>query len=254
MKVLFVAWQDQIKGEWYPVAKLIAEENKFSFCYTKGALSREGFKGFGRMNDLNKTYVSGELFPFFKNRLLSKGRPEYEDMLRWLNLKHSNNIQLEMLALGGGRRGTDNIEIFQCPEKDSHGRLTINFFCHGIRHISMEAQSLINKLRPSQRLFLVLDVQNNFDPNAILLRTDDPINFTGYCPRYLARDFKEILDHVDRTQISVVVEKVNLEAPWQFRLLCSLNAPCPDGYRPCSDDMYSPLDMKSNGTCILTSL
>jgi hypothetical protein len=37
------------------------------------------------------------------------------------------------------------------------------------------------------------DIQNLADPNALLLRTADPLSLVGYCPRYLASEFSEFI-------------------------------------------------------------
>jgi hypothetical protein len=241
MKVLFVAWQNQENRTWYPVGMLSIKDNKYVFQYTKGALEPEGFRGFGRMSDLKQIYESEELFPFFQNRLLSENRPEYSDMLDWLDIDNEENKKLYMLALGGGKRGTDQLEIFQCPEKDRYNKLTIKFFVHGISHLDKNVQKRINSLCKGERLFLMQDIQNDYDANAIALRTIDPVAIVGYCPRYLSSDIEELIKRGEAKTITVSVAKVNMEAPAQFRVLCCLSAPWPVNYRPCSGELYQPI-------------
>ena len=47
-------------------------------------------------------------------------------------------------------------------------------------------------------------------------------------------------DEVSET-VHVTVERVNPDAPLQFRLLCSLTADWPDSFQPCSDVLYEAL-------------
>lgn len=251
LKVFFVARQNPDDRKWLPVGKLTVKDNKYIFSYTKGALQSKGFNSFGRMNKFRKIYESDELFPFFTNRILSEKRPEYVDFLRWLNLSSSSSTQLDMLALGGGKRGTDNLEVFQCPAKDERNRLTIKFFSHGISHLDTHTQKRVCDLLYGTRLYLMQDVQNRFDFNAIALRTDDPVALVRYCPRYLVDDVNSIIQETDAELINVNVERVNADAPMQYKLLCRLDAPWPTNYNPCSTDMYKSIVEDADEGCLL---
>jgi hypothetical protein len=85
------------------------------------------------------------------------------------------------------------------------------------------------------------DLQNEYDASAMMLRTKKPVALVGYCPRYFAQDFLALLQKDEPEKVRVVVERVNPDAPLQFRLLCCITAPWPEGFRPCSDELYEPL-------------
>jgi HIRAN domain len=98
----------------------------------------------------------------------------------------------------------------------------------------------INTLRAGERLYLLPDPQNPHDGYALALRTDDPTTIVGYCPRYIARDFLEVLGNSPNT-VQVRVKRVNADAPIQLRLLCTLTADWPENFKPCSSEDYQEL-------------
>ena len=67
MKRLFLAWQDPDTRRWFPVGRLVFQNNLFEFVYTKGAKESVKFRPLGRMKNFESIYISDELFPpFFK--------------------------------------------------------------------------------------------------------------------------------------------------------------------------------------------
>jgi len=241
MTKLFLAWQDPEDRAWYPVGLLTVEGDRYRFVYTQGALASERFIPLGIMQDLRKRYESTELFPLFSNRVLPKSRPEYRDLLHWLNLNADEVDPLQLLALTEGIRKTDTLTVFPCPTEQKDGTCLVHFFSHGIRYLSKEAIDRVHSLDSGVRLYLMLDIQNEYDEYAIAIRTDDPKSIVGYCPRYLATDFRQLLTAPDPKEVEVSVERINRDAPAQLRMLCSLTGPWPEGFRPCEGGHYTPL-------------
>ncbi len=240
MKVLYLAWQDPQSRDWFPVGKLTSETGVYRFVYTKGATLSKNFVPFGSMRNLHEVYRSRDLFPLFANRLISKKRPEYQDFLRWLDLREDEADPLVLLARTEGVRATDLLTVFPCPEPGPDGRYVVHFFSHGLRHLPDEARVRANTLRAGDKLYLLPDPQNPHDAYAIALRTDDPATIVGYCPRYISRDFLEILENAPYS-VEVRVKRVNTDAPIQLRLLCTLIADWPESFKPCSSEYYQEL-------------
>lgn len=240
MKAVFIAWQDPESRRWVPVGRLTAQREAYQFVYTQGAMSSPNFRAFGAMSDLHSSYESSTLFPLFSNRLLSKNRPEYHDYLRWLDIQTEISDPIEELAKTGGIRATDSLIVFPCPEPESDGRYRISFFGHGIRYLPPQAQQWVEQLESGRRLYLMLDNQNEQDTLAIAMRTE-PAMVVGYVPRYFTEDFRKIMEGKIADTIRVQVDKVNHDAPIQMRLLCTLRSAWPDGFSPCSGDLYTPL-------------
>lgn len=238
MKALFVAYQDTESRTWTPVARLTYDGKLYHFKYTNGARELPSFVPFGRMTDLDAEYVSEQIFPLFANRLLPKSRPEYKDYLSWLGLEEKNHTSLEELARTGGLRATDSLELIPCPEPTASNRYEVYFFCRGLRHLPLENQKRTLNIASGEKLYIMQDIQNTSDEMALLLRTDDPITVTGYVPRYYATDFTQLIKLVGAEIPVVTVEKVNEDAPIQYRLLCKFSSPWPSGFSPCESGLY----------------
>jgi len=73
------------------------------------------------------------------------------------------------------------------------------------------------------------DFQNSFDSFALALRSEDPTFLVGYCPKYYAKEVNLLIDQ--NFEVTVTVKNVNVDAPMNMRLLCSLKAKHPaDAY------------------------
>lgn len=223
MKTLFVAWQQPDSKEWIPVARLDYRAERYQFSYTRGAFRARDFVPFGQMDKLDRVYESSTLFPLFSNRLISRSRPEFKDHLRWLGLADMPDDPMTMLALTGGIRGTDQVELFSLPSITEDGEYQLDFFARGIRHLPKETIGLISSLQPGSKLFLMQDRQNPVDPYALALRSGDPVVFTGYCPKYYAKDLGLLLDD-SNSGLEAHVKSINADAPLNMRLLCSITA------------------------------
>jgi HIRAN domain len=245
MRTLFLAWQDPKNRSWFPIGRLTFEAGKFTFVYTQGARNAaqtSAFQPLYSFPDFDKGYQSEELFPLFANRVMRPSRPDYKDYLEYLNIPQHSDDPMAILSRSGGKKATDHFEVFPCPEPDENGLYHIHFFLHGLRHRSSAAIERVDILKAHEQLYIMHDVQNPHDPQALALRTDD-CHLIGYCPRYLAQDIHELLKQ-DSKLINVHVERVNpVPAPIQLRLLCSITAEWPSDFHPFSSNEYQPLKL-----------
>ena len=250
MNALFVAWRpEKASSGWRPVGRLVHDGGLYRFCYTQGARQAD-FRPFSGMDDLEQVYESEDLFPIFKNRLLPKSRPEYEAYLRWSGFDPDNPPEpIVVLGVTEGIRQTDAIEVFPCPAPDAFGCYLNKFFLHGIRWVDESAVNRIASLKHGNRLRLMFDIQNDSDPSAVAVRTDNPCAMIGYVPRYLAREVWQLLYGCDGGTVELFVERVNLEAPTQNRLLCRMQACWPDGFQPCSGEEFVPIPAEIPARC-----
>lgn len=238
MTVLFVVWQDPKDRAWAPVGRLWREDLGYRFRYTKGARLSSNFVPFARMEKLDSIYESETLFPIFATRLLSTSRPDYGEFVAWAGLEGEKAEPIELLARTGGIRETDSLALFPRPEPTSEGCYRAHFFAHGLRYMRGESLAALQTIQAGDPLLLMLDDQNPHDPEAILMRTEDPMTLAGYCPRYLAPDFRGLMRAAGPAAVSTVVARANLKAPTELRLLCALTAPWPSGFRPCAGTEY----------------
>lgn len=218
---VYVAWQSPDTRDWHVVGNLQERESGYVFNYTKGALSSDKFTPFSGMSDVHEAYVSEELFPLFKNRLLSPRRPEYPHFIKWLGLKSNEANPIEVLGRSGGLRSTDQLQVFKRMEADSDGDFEHYFFVHGLNYLSEAANKRVSSLRVGDSLSLCIDCQNLYDECAVLIRADKPAEILGYCPRYFAKDIKAMLFENPKS-IRLTVEQISDDAPINYRLLCKL--------------------------------
>ena len=240
MKILYMAWQDPDHRKWYPIARLRSLGDRYEFAYTNGAqvaALEAGFQPLAPFPELQTTYVSQTLFPIFLNRLLPHSRPEYNNYLEWLSVPKDERDPFAILARSGGRRVTDTLEVFPCPERDESCRYTVHFLVHGTSHMTVDASHRAMQLQPGERLLAMHDCQNPKDPEAIALRTNEireqDMYLIGYCPRYLKGDFQKLLKTLDDDSLEITVVRVNPPpAPIQFRVLCRALMKGPPNFRP----------------------
>ncbi|SHO52272.1 hypothetical protein [Desulfopila aestuarii] len=234
MQDLVVAWKNEITGKWTPVGKLSYRNSKYYFEYTEVAMRAIEFgelEPFYGMEETRMTYESKTIFPVFENRLLQKSRPEHDDYYDWLYLSKGSASPLDELARSGGIRATDNFQFFLVP-KNNLGKYSVLFFSHGISHLANSYVERLNSLKKKDKLMIMEDIQNLFDPDALALRTEDPPELVGYTPRFFTHDFKELIRINGPRNIEVTVEKVNMKAPKQYKLLCRLTTKWPENFVP----------------------
>jgi hypothetical protein len=229
MKSLYIAGQNPDSREWVPVAQLRQIENGFELIYTKGARRLPSFAGLSRMQDLEKSYFSSTLFPFFANRLIPKSRPEFKSYLSWLGLTSVPESPLDLLAISGGVRATDNYELFSFPDTKKR-EFQITFFPRGLRHQLSATLEEISRLKDDTELFLMKDVQNIKDPNALAIRSEVPCSmFVGYVPRYYSPSLSRLLDEAPNL-IKARIKRTNPDAPQDMKILVSLDVSLPTDF------------------------
>ncbi|MEG3437105.1 HIRAN domain-containing protein [Pannus brasiliensis CCIBt3594] len=213
--------------------------DRYEFVYIAGveeAIDKAGFTPLTSFPDLHKFYRSTDLFFLFANRLMRPSRPDYQQYIEYLNLSGKSYNSLDILSRSGGKKATDNLEIFGISELDDNNFYHLYFFTHGLRY-HPESLEKAQNLQENEPVFLVSEPDNSHDPQAIYVTTEDKYNI-GYCPRYLTDDIHQFLES-EPESIRVTVEKVNPPpAPIQFRVLCHLIARNFDNYQPFSSEKY----------------
>jgi len=202
------------------------------------------------MNELDVVYESEDLFPVFKNRLLSESRPEYEAYLRWGGFDAGQQPDpIAILGVTGGVRQTDSIELFPCPIPADFGCYRNKFFLHGIRWLPPAALDRVNRLKPDERLLLMPEPSNAYDPHAVAVQTEMEQMAIGYVPRYLAHDIHELMHGCCPGNFELEVDRLNLDAPMQQRVLCRMTTCWPDGFKPCHGEEFHPIPKEMAGLC-----
>ncbi len=223
IKILYVTWQAPDTRSWHVVGRLFQREDSiYGFNYTKGALNSEKFTAFSGMDDLKTTYLSASLFPLFLNRVLPVKRPEYPEFIKWLGFESREVDPIDFLERSGGLRETDSLQVFKKLQLDENGYFSHTIFVHGMRYLSDSARKRVNSFSLGDELFLCLDVQNQYDENAVIVRAENPAEIIGYCPRFIASDICRILKNKD-SKIKITVKAFSDAAPVNYKLMCNLS-------------------------------
>lgn len=245
MKSLYLAWESpQPQRAWYPIGLLLADPAKplYQFAYTKGAQKANkevGLKPLDAFPDFKEFYESAELFPLFQNRILSPGRADFKEYIDQLALSPGEANPLEILAVSGGERQTDSLEVFPRIEKHKDGSFKCRFLLHGWRLLNPAAIDRALPLKEGDPLQVSVELNNPATTLAIQLQTRD-YHVMGWTPRYLVRDLIKVLE--DPAHITAKVVKVNPSpAPSRMRILVELEGRWPEGYEPMSSPEFQPI-------------
>jgi hypothetical protein len=233
MKSLFLAWQDSGPSRaWFPIGRLDAEtsQSRYSFGYTRGATraaAQAGLQPLLAFPDFDETYESSELFPLFRNRVLGSDRADFLDYLKQLDLKPEEANPIAILAVTGGTRQTDNLEVFPKLERRADGTFCCRFFLHGTRHVHKVAYERIEGLQTNEPLRVSVELNNPATSLALQVQSGDYV-MLGWAPRYLVKDLTDAIAE-SPAKIAVQVVKVNpAPAPTNQRVLVELKGFLPN--------------------------
>jgi hypothetical protein len=242
-KTLFLSWQDQHQSrEWFPVGQLDISGHGYRFHYIKGAErahAQAGLEPLVDFPDWNRTYESAVLFPLFMNRVMQEGRPDYREYLQMLDLPRGSGVA-EILTVGGGRRATDNFEVFPKLERRPNGSFESRFFLHGWSHVNDDAQRRIDRLKSEEKLYVTIELTNPVVRLAVQIQTED-YYMIGWAPRYLVTDLVQAIAHAPGMYTAKVVRVNPAPAPSRQRLLVELTGFWPDQYVPMTGPDFETL-------------
>lgn len=254
MKTLFLAWQDKrLRGDhvdgtraWFPIGRLDAEpeDSHYRFAYTRGVLQakeKAGFQPLDAFPKFDALYESSELFPLFQNRLISTKREDYAEYLQRLDLSPEQADPFEILAISGGGRQTDNLEVFPKIQARRDGSFSCRFFLHGWRHVNAPSQDRLNVLRPGEPLQVSIELNNPATGLAVQLETANDYFMLGWAPRYLIQDVLRAVAGGPSNMTARVVQLNPPPAPHNQRVLVELEGRLTAGYEPMSSDEFLPL-------------
>ena len=245
MKTLFLAWQDAAATrQWFPIGRLDADpaSSDYQFSYLHGAeLAHEkaGLEPLDAFPDFSEIYRASELFPLFKNRVLTPERIDFPEYLRQLDIDPKNADPLEILAVSGGTRQTDNLEVFPKIHRNPDGGFQCKFLLHGWRHVSEGAQEKLGNLNAGEPLIVSIELNNPVSGLALQLQTTD-YHMIGWTPRYLVNDLVKAIA-ASPSRVSARLVQVNpAPAPSKQRYLICLQGHWPANYEPMSGEEAQP--------------
>lgn len=244
-KTLFLGWKDPHEHRWYPVGRLDVDDSppKYSFGYTQGAADAAERSGFAPLYDFpqfHHRYTSSWLFPLFKNRVMNYQRRSFYEYLSFLDIDGESPDPLEILAVDGGYRATDNFQVFPKINTQADGSFRCRFFLHGWRHTNGDAQKEIERLRSGETLYVTIELTNPQTQLAVQIQTTQ-YHMIGWAPRYLVRDLVTTMARAPGNYSARVVKVNPVPAPSTQRVLIELSGHWPRGYEPMEADEFKLL-------------
>lgn len=243
-KTIFLAWHGNGENRlWYPVGRLDVnlENSNYRFRYTGGAQRAQKESRFPLIVGfpaIDRDYNSGELFPLFQNRVMSLARPDFNAYLETLGYDGTAE-PVEILAVNGGLRRTDNYEVFPKLEKQPDGGFTSRFLLHGGRYVNRDSQERLKRLKTGEELFIALELTNPITQLAVQIQTHDNY-ILGWAPHYLVNDLVAAMaDSPGEYEAKAVRIHRDAHSP-RPTLLIELSSRW-DKYEPMSSPDYQPL-------------
>lgn len=209
---LLVSRRDADTRQYQCVGFLSYLHGRYRFAYLRSHAEDPTFRAVPGFADVHRIYESERLFPIFAERVMSPRRPDREFVLRALGLGLDAE-PFEVLARSGGRRVGDTIELVPVPVPDDDGFVSVDYFVHGVRYMSAEAQRRITGLHEGDQLTLVPDPENEVESRAVLV-TDDGELRLGYVPTPLL----DVIHAIDGPK-SVVLQANAPDVGFHYRLL-----------------------------------
>ena len=247
---VFLAWQDARRTRaWYPIGRLDAMPGEaqplYRFRYIRGAerAHREaGMEPLQAFPELYRQYESADLFPLFRNRLLTSNREDMRQYLRLMDLDPKNADPLEVLGLTEGRRQTDNLEVFPKINRNADGGFLCKFFLHGWRHLNEDAQRKLESLKPGTELRVAIELNNPATGLAVQLQTTDSYHMLGWTPRYLVIDLVQALQEQYQSIHARLVKSISGTVPFFQRFMIELCGNWPKDHEPMSSEDFETIN------------
>lgn len=163
---LLLVWKHPDTRLRYTIGRLWQTQSGYHFCYECQAMhsledaTRDGFRLLDSFPNPEEEFHSEELFATFERRL----PPSWDVDLR--DLGNDSGDPMEYLRVTGGRVSTDTLEFLEPVQIGEEARAyTIRFPVAGWQYY--DGESVITRLQEGMPLYLELETDNAFDPNAI---------------------------------------------------------------------------------------
>ena len=248
-KRLFVGWYDPSDNFWYPIGQICTTETGYQFEYLCGALraqAKAGFRGIFQFPDFNIAYESDELFAFFRNRLLTSSRDNFDEEITRLGLENlaEGLLPFDVLSRTNGRRATDTFEVYPAPTVQGDTAQLV-FFARGVRYLPDELKRRWEKDRPRQPFRLQWERDNQYDEHALQIIDSDDRRL-GYLLRYYSESFHRLLEYPCDYELELV--RHNRQPGFvRERFLMQLTSDTFDDWRFPQSDLYDAISDESAG-------
>jgi hypothetical protein len=250
---LFVAWQEPESRRIYPIARLLRlPSGKYELAYIRAVAQAQanGFAGLPGLEDLEQVMVSSELPELFERRppkrRLRPAPQQVSDPAAAELSAESLDAAPIILRVPGANGGTNlRLEVFAPPLPATGGRFWGAFVARGVGRAPGSADA-IEQLAPEERLTLVAEPENAYNPRAVLITRADQTAI-GYLPDYLANELGEAGSGPAPLEVQVQrSERVTFPpAPAIYQVTCRYTCPAPLGRALFRSEHYQPVSPRA---------
>lgn len=191
---LYLIWKDEVTRRQYVVGQL-SRNGKYEFQYNSDLIREAmsaGYKPLVSFEEIEKNYISENLFPIFLSRLPDRKRRDIDKILNKYGLKEYDAY--ELLKRSGAKLPIDNL-YFIDPILNIEKEFEKKFYMAGVRHYlgcdGEECQKSIN-VEVGDEVKLKMEPENEHDSNAIQVVNCEG-KLLGYIPRYYSEAYTRIL-------------------------------------------------------------
>lgn len=209
---LLVIWQDNVTRLRWVIGSL-TKKDSYEFQYntdTIQALRNKGFTGLIAFPELNKKYLSKNLFASFVSRLPDKRRSDIKEVLKTYELETYD--EFELLKKSGGRLPIDSLEFVE-PIDLSKKLIVRQFYIAGVRFNCDKSCSTISSIPINATLEIMSEPENSFDENAVSILYHG--NKIGYVPSYFSKELTKAINNRN-----IILKIVRINARYQFSKNC----------------------------------
>jgi hypothetical protein len=248
--MLFVTWQAPESRRIFPIARVMRRPSgDYEWAYVRAVSDAraQGFAGLPGYEDLDAVSVSPGLPALFAHRLPPRGRrPAASGTQPANDLFDPTPITL-LVPLGSGTN--ERLEVFAPPLPAPLGKAWGVFVARGVGR-TPGSEAAVERLTPHERLLIVPEPDNAYNPRALLLLREDrtPV---GYVPDYLANELAEAQDPRSppnaASSVGVRAEVLSAErvnhppAAPIYTVLCRYTCSAELGARLFRSERYQPL-------------
>lgn len=225
-----VTWRDGGTPAGIHAVGRLVFDGRYHFAYLENAWRVPAFRPFPNFPELDKSYSSEVLFPFFAARVMDRRRPEHTAFLRALDLREDAH-DLDVLARNEGARKGDGVAVVEEPDVGPGGATSHVFVVRGLRFALPDRAAREVVLEGVQRgtvLTVRRDEGNAVNPRALALTTPQG-DSVGWVPDALVPYVEAVMESGDG---QVLVQRRNgPEQPAHLRLLARVSGRVPAGFQ-----------------------
>lgn len=181
---IYVVWQDPKSRSKYVIGTLTRNSHyEFAYGIELEQAKTCGFMPLVAFPLFEKKYEEDTVFPTFSCRLPDAKRKDIDRILKEYELTEYD--EFELLKRSGARLPTDTLEFID-PIFDDQEIVDRTFPVAGIRHyLACEGEdcAAVAELSPGVNLILHREPDNQYDPHAVQIMSEDGV-MLGYVPRY----------------------------------------------------------------------